>query len=44
MQMQQTHMNIEKSLMQYNLERIYDNSSFENQRDNIVLETIQEIN
>lgn len=42
--MQQTHMNIEKSLMQYNLERIYDNSSFENQRDNIVLETIQEIN
>lgn len=30
--------------MQHNLEWIYDNSNFENQRDNIVLETIQEIN
>lgn len=44
MQMQHTHMSIEKSLMQHNLERIYDNSNFENQRDNIVFETIQEIN
>lgn len=42
--MQHTHMSIEKSLMQHNLERIYDNSNFENQRDNIVFETIQEIN